>query len=462
MSKRMLSLILVIALLATLATGFALSSTAKAETEKTKITLMTWAGGGQKTADEANRDAFNASQDKIELTVEFVPDDYNAKLNTLIAAGTPPDLGLLNTVDMVNRGYDQGTVADITELTTKLWGAEMSADRFVPNALFTYNGKVMGATAGVEVFMLYYNKQLFEESAVVAPTDAKKPWTWDEFLAAAKRLTIDKNGKHADEEGFDAGENGANIKQYGVEAPTWTLALESLLRSNNDTDATFLSRDGKELNVTKPEGLEVIQAVADLINVHHVSPSVAALKAFNVGSSSLLMNGQLAMFISGTWTMASLGDENYVAGYAPVPMFKHPSNSIWGAPIVVFEKSQNKEAAVEYLKYYVNPETAIGPSAAGSWMPSLKDWYTDPDKMATWLDNPRHPADFNSLIGAIATEIAVVPEFYVIKNNQEIVEQIIAPALEPLWLGDVKTAEEALKDVQSLVEMDDLLQGAWQ
>ncbi len=39
--------------------------------------------------------------------------------------------------------------------------------------------------------VLYYNKDMFDKAQLAYPNDK---WTWDDFLSAAKKLTLDTNG----------------------------------------------------------------------------------------------------------------------------------------------------------------------------------------------------------------------------------------------------------------------------
>ncbi len=48
------------------------------------------------------------------------------------------------------------------------------------------DGKVVGVPALVDNLSLVYNKKLFQQAGVAEPTN---DWTWDDFRAAAKKLT---------------------------------------------------------------------------------------------------------------------------------------------------------------------------------------------------------------------------------------------------------------------------------
>jgi multiple sugar transport system substrate-binding protein len=65
----------------------------------------------------------------------------------------------------------------------------------------------------IGTMILAYQTDLYEEAGLVDENGkAKPPETWTEFLEVAKLLTVDANGKHATEEGFDSN----NVVRYGV------------------------------------------------------------------------------------------------------------------------------------------------------------------------------------------------------------------------------------------------------
>lgn len=69
------------------------------------------------------------------------------------------------------------------------------------------------AAPGIAAYCLYYNEDCLEAAGIEPyTTDWKNPMDWDTFVENCKKLTIDRNGKHPDEEGFDPD----NIEQYGV------------------------------------------------------------------------------------------------------------------------------------------------------------------------------------------------------------------------------------------------------
>ena len=127
---------------------------------------------------------------------------------------------------------------------------------------------------------------------------ASEPMAWDEFVALAKKLTIDANGKTAEEEGVDAN----NIVQYGYVVDNWTWQPEVWALSNG---GRWISEDGKEVVIKSPETIESIQKVADLTLVEHVMP-------YNEGLED---NGIQRSIIDPVWDGSETAEEAINNGY---------------------------------------------------------------------------------------------------------------------------------------------------
>ncbi|MEM3423736.1 MAG: extracellular solute-binding protein [Nitrososphaeria archaeon] len=417
--------------------------------EKIELTYMTWAGGGQRTADESAVKKFNELHPNIQVKPVFVPQDYLSKLNTLIAANTPPDVAFLNEY-LIHDWAANGALTDLTPFFRN--EKKFKVSDFVKGAVYQSQGKIWGVTPGVEVILLYYNKELFKQSGLAEPSkDPKNPWRWEQFVEAAKKLTLDVNGRRPGDPGF----NEMAIKTYGTTAPTFWLFILPFLKSNNSGFATV---DGKQLAIDKPAGIQVIQAIADLIYKHKVAPSPAVQQGLP-STAQMLMNKQVAMFISGQWEVSTFGDANYDVGIAPIPMFRRPANIIWGAPVVIPKGSKYPKEAFEFMKYYIYPESGIQLSIDGSWMPNMKSWYIDKDKTKLWMDNPRHNEDFKQVVPRIVLEIASVPENVTLKNFDQLVVQTIMPQLDLLWTGKERDASKVVKGLSDKCKQ--YLQGVW-
>lgn len=151
---------------------------------------------------------YMADHPNVEINYLYIPHgEYMTKLNTMAASGTMPDMG-----QMIEHSSLLWAENDMFLDVSDLYESGKIASR-MPAVTFseTENG-YLGSSFIQEVVILFYNKDYTEKMGVTVPTEVEDAWTWDEFVAAAKKLTTDKNGKHPDEEGFDP----ENIDVYGV------------------------------------------------------------------------------------------------------------------------------------------------------------------------------------------------------------------------------------------------------
>jgi multiple sugar transport system substrate-binding protein len=98
MSRKIISVLLAMVMLFSLT---AISGCSKESTKttgkggKVKITYSMWGSADEGAATQKVADAFNASQDRIEVEIMFIPwENYMTKLNTMATAKTLPDTGL--------------------------------------------------------------------------------------------------------------------------------------------------------------------------------------------------------------------------------------------------------------------------------------------------------------------------------------------------------------------------------
>lgn len=413
--------------------------------EKVTVSFLNWAAGGEKASLERAIKQFNETHPNITIKAEFVPrDKYETKLNTLVAAGSPPDLAYMPEV-WNNLWGEKGTLVDLNPYI------EASPDFEKQIGSFTSQGKTWGLWFGAVLDVLYYNKKMFEDAGIEPPSsDPSTPWTWDQMLDAARKLTVDANGKHPNEEGFDK----KKIRSYGILIPTWWGGMEALMRSN---EGGYATEDGNESLINSPESIEVIQKIADLSNKEFVAPDVVAQKALPNGNA-MLQNNQLGMYLSGHWETSTFGEAKYDVGYAAIPYFKKPVNIVWAAGTAMFSGSKHKDEAWEALKYLANAESNIGVYQDGVWIPTIKSWFSEEAKLKSWTDNDRHNEQYIQVVkNTILNDIAVFPGVMSLKNYDKIDKEISA-VLGPVWEGK-KTAEEALKGVDAKIKP--FLQGVY-
>lgn len=391
--------------------------------EPVKLTFMFWGSAYEKKAIEEMVDSFNKSHPHIVVTAEHVPNDFETKINTLMATNELPDISYLNAPMTLQWGKE-GKLLDMTayldqypDLNNRLPQSKLYA---VPDQLVATT--IAGANAS-----LYYNKDLFEEAGLpMPPSKAEDAWDWDEFIRVAQTLTIDKNGKRANEDGFDRN----NITQYGFSFPKWALGWYPFLRSNG---ADITNEDGTQYTGNSPEAVQVFQSLRDLIYEYHVSPSPTAQA--NMPSTNVsLQTERVAMALDGAWALLDISQSDMNYGISVLPKFKDPKTVFVASAGVVYASTKHPDEAMEFYMYYNSPEVT-NLYSNGLWMPIEQKYYDQQEYIDKWTNNEVHPPEFKEASIDYMKHADTMLDLQ-LRNYREIDSQL-SPLMEQVWFNEV-------------------------
>ena len=421
-----------------LAGTFAFAKGAQQSTSsgKVEITYSNWGTPDEAKVVQAVADKYNSQQDKVHVTVVAIPHDtYEATLNTRATAGQLPDCGIMSEAATLQFATN-GLLADISGM----YGAGESKP-LDSLAFKAPNGKTVAYSVANEILLLYYNKDMFDKAGVpYPPASADKAWTWDEFVAAAKKLTFDASGKTPNDPGF----NRNQIKQYGALVETLTWQLEVWALSNG---GGFYNANGTQVTIGDDAAVEAIQKVADLYLKDNVAPLSPGLTDDSIQRS--IISGTVAMATGGAWNvgtcLATARDQeglNY--GVAVLPYMKQKVTINTGGPNVVFSQSKNQREAMDFLKWYAQEENAWSLIESGIWMPTLQKWYTDESLTRKWVQNPNFPPydQYKSAVVDFAMKYAKPTAWYYVNNTIDF-NNLLQSILGEVWTG-AKTAKDAI------------------
>lgn len=172
-----------VAMLIAAVTVFSFASGTKessAPAQKTKVAFWYLWGGAEGARVDAMVQAFNASQSAYEVDGLSVPDVQ--KIKVAIAGGEGPDIAD-DFSDSVAAYAANGIALPLDSYITK---SGYKTGDFIPAALNTvkYNGKTYALPISINIFMLFYNKDLLAAAGIMNP-----PKTDAELLADSIKTT---------------------------------------------------------------------------------------------------------------------------------------------------------------------------------------------------------------------------------------------------------------------------------
>src|SRR5215510_1499806 len=252
------------------------SSTSSPGTGKT-VKIAVWEGytdtEGKAFADLVSQ--FNRTHPGIRVTTLETPNDFMLqKVLTAVRGGTPPDVAYLYGSWAPN----VAKIPSVVDLKSVVSSAEVNWSDFYPGerAVTTVNGKVIGMPALVDNLAIVYNKKLFQQAGISPPTSN---WTWDDFRAAAKRLT----NPAAKQYGWSFPADASEDTVWHWEAMLWEAGGE-ILNSNN-TQAAFNS----------PQGLQATTMLKDMA----VDDKSVFIDTTNTKYSNLFNANKIGMLVTG-------------------------------------------------------------------------------------------------------------------------------------------------------------------
>ena len=399
---------------------------------RTVITFSFWGTPEEWAVTQATADRFNNSQNRIEVMVRQIAwEVYDATLNTMAAAGRLPDCGMMQEASALSFASN-GLLADMSQMYPA--GAARPLESL---AFRGPDGKVVAYSTANEILLLFYNRAMFDAAGIpYPPARVEDAWTWDQFVDVAKRLTLDSNGRNANDPAF----NSNSIVQYGamVENLTWQLEVWALSNGGG-----FYSRDGRSVIIDQTQAIQAIQRVADLHLVHKAAP----LSAGNTddGIQRSILTGTVAMATAGQWNVGTAfpgSGINY--GVAVLPHMGTKVTINTGGPVVVFSQSRNQAAAMEWLRWYTQEENSWSLIESGIWMPILDKYYTNEADTRRWISNPNFPPynEYKSAVVDYARTSSRSTSWYYTPNTNRF-NELLGSILGDVWTGRT-TAQAAI------------------
>ncbi len=285
---------------------------------------------------------------KIHVTIQQTPwASYWQKLGTEFAAGNAPDV-FWNHLAYYPQYVQQGQLMNLSPLI-KQDNVDMSQYYSQLVNEWTYQGNVYGLPKDWDTIAILYNKDMFQKAGLPAPTSMTwNPTDGGTFLQNAQKLTLDKNGKHPGDAGFDAN----HISQYGYVSEN--NAQEGYWNFIGMNGGTFLDKKfGQNFLFDQPPSVQALQFLVDLVNKYHVSPPATETNNNGGVASQLFQGGHAAMVALGSWELSSVAQGTKIPwGVVQLPAGSKGVMSVFnGLTDAIYVKTPHPTEAWELEKW---------------------------------------------------------------------------------------------------------------
>lgn len=357
--KKMMSLFLALALVMTMLsgcggiTGGDVSSSAQGETgdggeavasgDKKELTIAMW-------GDEARVEAYQKTlvpfceANNCTVKIELIPiSDFFDKLASQLGAGTAPDVFWL--ADAKEATFIQGGWC--ANLRDALEADEAyNLDDFYTDAITSTDygdGGIYGVPFSFGARAIFYNKTLFKNAGLKTPDEyvAEGNWTYETMFDLASKISAADPTK-VGLKLWCVGQVANGVQNFADILPAY--------------GANLLNEDSSEFILDSPEGTKVTQMVYDSMytNGGHAKP----------GDDVALVSGNVGMARECYSYMKSMveGNVDFEWGVVPQPYGSKGADgklytgyAYWCAN----ETSDNRDLAVELVKFVTNPENQL-------------------------------------------------------------------------------------------------------
>lgn len=339
---------------------------------ETTLVVMHWSGGAGQEEDaivEAALGRFTRANPHIRVE-RINPGDagsYYTKLQTMMAAGTPPDvfyvgderlpslarMGVLRPIDpFIEQDARAGRPFELDDF----FDVTLEAYRY--DGERTGSGPLYGIPKDFTSIGFYYNVDLFRRAGLDAPA---ADWTWDDFLAAARAI-------------------GALEGCTGAEFVTWPRMLRLYLMTEG---LDVAPPDFATLDVRDPDVMRVLQRLADWR--FDEDDTLTSGKSRVASGETVFLTGRVGLAGPfGRWSVPSYRKiDSFEWDFAPMPRGAVKANVVAAVAWGISSDTSHPDEAWELVRALCSEESQAALSRLGLAIPprrsvAYSDAFVDP------------------------------------------------------------------------------------
>jgi multiple sugar transport system substrate-binding protein len=386
-------------------------------TKEKSVSFMVSGDAAELAAYQKLVDAFKAAHPDIQVELRYAASDsdFLKQLITAFSAGAQPDVMLLNQRRVPQFAADGALepVGSYLDKSKLLHAADLYTQAL---EAYQWNGKTWCIPQNASSLVVYYNRTLFDAAGVAYPTAG---WTRDDFLKAARALTLDLSGD-------------GQVDQYGLGVAPQLMRLAPFVWQNGGElldDPAHPTRLALDSQAT----LAAFQWFVDLQVREHVVPDATAEQAEK--SETRFMNGRLGMFLQSRRVVPTFrAVEGLDWDVAPLPRGAQAVSILHSDGYCMAAKSKDKESAWTLIEFANSVEGQTLMASTGRTVPSLRQVAESP----AFLDPQQRPASSQVFLDVIPTlrQMPLLPKWSTI-------EEMANREIERAFYGQASVAEAA-------------------
>ena len=362
-------------------------------------------------------DEFQAENPNITVKPVFsggYGDVKTAIQTTIEGGGDPPALGLMlatDLYDLVNAGY----VAPLDDLAANSEDGGAFLDDMYPAFLANsyYDDQLWGVPFQRSVVLLYYNKDMFADAGLDAPT------SWDELAEAGQALTV---------------RDGDEVSQWGIQWPSgWPYWLFQPLAIGSGQN--IVGDSDTEVFFDNPDVIEAVQFYIDLSEKYGAMPP--GVQGVWGTAPTDFASGQTAMIVHSSGSLPGILEQaDFEVGVMALPAQDagNYATVVGGGNLYIMDAvpQEQKEAAWKFIEFLADKDRTADFSTQTGYIAARESAY-DTDAMQSYLGDVPQAADARDALQYAGAEFAV--------QNLGEVRNIFHDYLQRAYNGEMTPAE---------------------
>lgn len=271
----------------------------------------------------------SAGLEGIELEIiEYPQNEYENKIKMAFGSGTATDLILMDGPNIASYA-----ASGVLEPLDSYWD-DADFDDLVGSAqsAMVWEGQTWAAPLNESNTVMFYDKNVFDELGIKAPTTLEDAWTFEEFLDVCEQVTI-PGERYAVQPQMFTMDNKNEGMAFTQMLWLWAAGGEVLNEDATKADGYFNSEESKA----------GIQYYADLFAKGYASTEAIA---------NPFETGKVVMWLNGPWMIGTWANEfpDVEWGAMPMPEGVRGASGAGSWNIAISESCEHKEEAWKVIE----------------------------------------------------------------------------------------------------------------